>query len=212
MNFQILKKFLSFHWPCLIMQWLSANSFCNLFGFHCDFFEEMVPIKIACFLFSLTPRCFRLESYSCKMVSTDKKEWKRSFQNTEKTNSLTDTNGVPAKKPYGGKELHPLSPSEDFLISSGYLSTSPIFSTVQFNNGRQIATASRRLRHVSEPTSGGSASSDNDTSDHDNSLGRAHTILVGAVSKRTLFVSCFYLTSHYYRNTKFAQNLVDSFC
>ncbi|KAI1730728.1 maf1 regulator domain-containing protein [Ditylenchus destructor] len=129
----------------------------------------------------------RLESYSCKMVSTDKKEWKRSFQNTEKTNSLTDTNGVPAKKPYGGKELHPLSPSEDFLISSGYLSTSPIFSTVQFNNGRQIATASRRLRHVSEPTSGGSASSDNDTSDHDNSLGRSHTILVGAVSKRTLF-------------------------
>lgn len=131
----------------------------------------------------------RLESYSCKMISTDRKEWKRSFQNAEKTNSTADTNGVPAKKHCGGKELQPLSPSEDFLISSGYLSTSPIFSTIQSHNARQTATVTRRYRHVSEPTSGGSVSSDNDTSDHDNNLIRppASSILVAAVSKRTLF-------------------------
>ena len=42
----------------------------------------------------------RLESYSCKMVTNDKKEWKRSI-----------------KCPVEGRQLQPLSPPEDFGLS-----------------------------------------------------------------------------------------------
>ncbi|CAD5209257.1 unnamed protein product [Bursaphelenchus xylophilus] len=85
----------------------------------------------------------RIESYSCKMVSTDKKEWKKSFRTPEEAN-----------------ELQPLSPPEDSFLHQ--LSSSP------FSSGR--------LRHSSEV----SCSSDNDIDENGQ-------IVVGTVSRRTLF-------------------------
>lgn len=64
------------------------------------------------------------------------------------------------------KEFQPLSPTEDVIMS---LSVSPNYHPNFNNNGR-------RLRHFSELSSG----SDNDNDD-------SGIVLVGAVSRRTLF-------------------------
>ncbi|KAL3120334.1 hypothetical protein niasHT_009262 [Heterodera trifolii] len=85
----------------------------------------------------------RLESYSCKMVTNDKKEWKKSI-----------------KCPVEGRELQPLSPPEDICFS---------------------ISPHSRLRHLSEMSNSGC--SDNDAEDG----GGQQVILVGAVSRRTLF-------------------------
>ncbi|KAI6182240.1 Repressor of RNA polymerase III transcription MAF1-like protein [Aphelenchoides bicaudatus] len=86
---------------------------------------------------------FRLESYSCKMIKTDKKEWQRNV--TNKTEM---------------KELQPLSPPEDSYFYS------------QFSN-----FSGGRLRHSSEVSHSGS---DNDVADEP-------PVIVGTVSRRTLF-------------------------
>lgn len=72
------------------------------------------------------------------------------------------------KCPENGNDLQPLSPPEDMFMP---LSSSPNF-TLNFNHHN-----SGRLRHISEPSSLGS---DNDADEN-------NTILVGAVSRRTLF-------------------------
>ncbi|KAI3420206.1 hypothetical protein GPALN_003525 [Globodera pallida] len=84
----------------------------------------------------------RLESYSCKMVTNDKKEWKKSI-----------------KCSVEGRELQPLSPPEDFCLS---------------------VSPHSRLRHLSEMSNSG-------CSDNDAEEGGGQVILVGAVSRRTLF-------------------------
>lgn len=81
------------------------------------------------------------------MVSTDKKEWRRSIKSSEEAN-----------------ELQPLSPPEDSFLHQ--LASSPYGS---FGSGR--------LRHSSEVSASGS----------DNDLDENGQVVVGTVSRKTLF-------------------------
>jgi hypothetical protein len=135
------------------------------------------------------------------MINVDKREWKRSIkchaedENDALLAASAQINPNGTKRKNNGHDLQPLSPSEDLFLTT--LTIPPFFhgSTAGFPNnvslqrgqnlgGGPVRVAVHRLRHVSEPTSCGSASSDNDASDQDNNPGR---ILVGAVSRRTLF-------------------------
>jgi hypothetical protein len=74
---------------------------------------------------------FRLESYSCKMVGIDKKEWARNVKNGT-----------------GANDLQPLSPPEESYFSQ--LTSAPFGN---FNSGR--------LRHSSEVSHSGGSDNDN---------------------------------------------------
>nr|CAD2184285.1 unnamed protein product [Meloidogyne enterolobii] len=113
----------------------------------------------------------RLESYSCKMVTSDKKEWKKSI-----------------KCPVDGRELQPLSPPEESVLSS-----SPNLTSV-------------RLRHLSEMSNSGF--SDNDT-EESGGCGD-NVILVEAISKRTLF-NILALLNQCYPDYDFSQTKSASF-
>ncbi|CAD5206454.1 unnamed protein product [Bursaphelenchus okinawaensis] len=112
----------------------------------------------------------RIESYSCKMVTMEKKEWKKHIKSPEEAN-----------------ELQPLSPPEESYMHR--LASSPPYP---------LGTG--RLRHTSEVSCSGS---DNDQDDNGQ-------IVVGTVSRRTLFnlVSLLNLT---YSDYDFTQVKSESF-